>query len=112
MSNNKPILVKSHITNQAEKFIKSQGGIGGRFSTVQEIINPGTVLTFIKFEKSMNQFVFKDQKDEEVVIYSSDVLVAGKDGMIPVPNTGLQGLLYNTNVYDMLIELSEIKENE
>jgi hypothetical protein len=60
----------------------------------------------------MNQFVFKDQKDEEVVIYSSDVLVAGKDGMIPVPNTGLQGLLYNTNVYDMLIELSEIKENE
>lgn len=106
MANKKQIQVVRPFQYQTEKFVKSQSG-GGGFHSVNAVAQPGTVLNFVKLEKSTNQFIFEDATGEEVAIYSSDVLVGGRHGMNSVPNRGLMGLLYNTSIYETLVKLKE-----
>lgn len=107
MTNKKQIEVVRPFQYQTEKFVKSASG--GGFHAVNAVMKPGTVLEFVKLEKSTNQFLFRDQAGEEVAIYTSDVLVGGRHGMNTVPNDGLTGLLYNTSIYETLLKLKENK---
>ena len=94
MNKRKPIKVIRPFGYQTEALVKSNGRES--FTAVNAVAKPGSTLTFKSLLKSTNQFLFEDEKGEEVAIYSSDILVGGPGGMIGVPNTGLSGLLYNT----------------
>lgn len=111
MTKRKPIQVVRPFQYQTEKLVKSEYN-GSSFQTVNEVMKPGTELTFVKLEKSTSQFLFKDQDGEEVAIYTSDVLAGGRHGMMPLPNQGLNGLLYNTTIFETLLKLKDNKENE
>lgn len=111
MTNQKPFEVIRPFAYQTEKFVKSQSG-SGTFHNVNTVMKPGTVLKFVKLEKSTSQFLFEDQNGEEVTIYTSDVIVGGRHGMTTTPNDGLTGLLYNTEIYETLLKLNNNKENQ
>lgn len=105
MAKRKPIEIIRPFAYQTEAMVKSNGR--SSFSTVTAVCKPGSTLTFKALLKSTDQFLFEDQDGEEVAIYSAEVLVGGPGGMMGVPNTGLNGLLYNTSIYETLLKLKE-----
>lgn len=109
MKNRKPITVYKPFPYETEQLVKSATTGAQTFRTVMAQAQPGSRLIFKSHLKSTSQFLFETENGEEVAIYTSDVLVGGPNGMIGVPNTGLNGLLYNTEVYETLLKL---KENE
>lgn len=107
MNKRKPFEVVRPFGYQTEALVKANGR--SSFTTVNAVAKPGTTLTFKSLLKSTSQFLFEDQDGEEVAIYSSDVLVGGRHGMMGIPNSGLNGLLYNTEIYETLLKLKENK---
>lgn len=109
MQNRKPFRVIRPFQYQTEIIVKSSSG--SSFTSVMAEAKPGTVLTFKALLKSTSQLLFEDQNGEEVAIYSSDVLVGGRHGMVSSPNPAMNGLLYNTEIYETLLKLKE-NDNE
>jgi hypothetical protein len=120
LSTKTPILVKSPIKNPTEALggvIKSQddefpdfynstpsnqgGGstANARFEEVMQTIPAGITLMFKSWDKTLDQMVFRGSDGEDYAIYTRQKILFKGQSM---ENPGLFGLLFNTNLADIL----------
>lgn len=77
MTNKSPITVMRLLPYTTEELVQKKKWkgtpheeiVGASYQTVQKALSPGTKLVFDRLDKSMNQLVFKTDRDEEVGIY-------------------------------------------
>ncbi|RLG44956.1 MAG: hypothetical protein DRN81_03220 [Thermoproteota archaeon] len=99
MVNRKPITVLVPIQTPSEVLVKSDWG--AEYQEQMITIPVGTILTYVTLEKSLGQWIFENQKGEEVTIYNTPTITFGKN---PMQNPGFYGLLFNTNLINEIEE--------
>jgi hypothetical protein len=80
----------------------------GTYEVVQKAIEPGTMLTFVRLDQAMGQWIFKSSTGETIEIYDKPTVAISKDRS--VPNPGFWGLLTSTNIYSDLVNGSDSEE--
>ena len=100
MVNRKPIKVLAPIQYYTESFMQKS------FETTLKTVPVGTELVFSHIDKTMGQWIFKSSTGEEVDIYDTPIVTipgANRSSM-QVKNPGFFGLLYNTNIFQEIME--------
>ena len=78
---------------------KEQPSQSTSFEVVMETIPVGTKLVYKTWCKSLGQWIFKGDTGAEYAIYDKNVITFNEQF---IQNPGLYGLLYNTNLTDVL----------
>ena len=99
MVNRLPIIVTAPFSYVTESFAKSS------FETVQKTVPSGSELVYSRTDNTLGQFIFTNTTNgSEVEIYMTPtIVVPGAFGPQQMRNPGLHGLLFNTNIYQNLV---------
>ena len=79
---------------------KSKAITANPFQVVQEIIPAGISLVYKSQCKELGQFLFKGSNGKVYTIYTGDRITLDDKAGVVVKNSGLFGLLYNTDIVD------------
>lgn len=87
----------SYVTSELEKSRTGEGEVvGGRFIDVQKSLVPGTELIFKSIDSNLQEFIFENQRGEEVAL----------------PFTAKQQLMLQTDIYERVVNFINSQQGE